>query len=76
MRSARYALLSPNLLVLTMCASDYPTKDFINKYMDIYTNANLTTWEEAGKSARVLYELDTDACTGKTFPKNKLIDQC
>ncbi|WWC89094.1 uncharacterized protein L201_004012 [Kwoniella dendrophila CBS 6074] len=39
---------------------DYPTKDYIARHNDVYTNPNLTTWLGAGK----------------TVPKNRLIDQC
>lgn len=39
---------------------DYPTTDYINRHINAYTNANLTTWEMAG------YE----------FPKYSLDQQC
>ncbi|PAV20766.1 glycoside hydrolase family 16 [Pyrrhoderma noxium] len=39
---------------------DFPTADYINTYIEAYTNPNLTTWEQAGQS----------------FPKNSLIDDC
>ncbi|OWT39540.1 glucosidase [Cryptococcus neoformans] len=35
---------------------DYPTADYIAKHAEVYSNANLTTWAQAGK----------------TFPKNEL----
>ena len=39
---------------------DYPTKDYIERHSNAYSNANLTTWAQAGN----------------TFPKNRLIDKC
>nr|XP_019046651.1 glucosidase [Kwoniella bestiolae CBS 10118]OCF25581.1 glucosidase [Kwoniella bestiolae CBS 10118] len=40
---------------------DYPTKDYIERHLDVYTNPNLTTWVEGAN---------------KPWPKNRLIDQC
>ncbi|ESK91623.1 glycoside hydrolase family 16 protein [Moniliophthora roreri MCA 2997] len=40
---------------------DFPTKAYIDEYIEAYTNANLTTWRDDYK---------------QPFPKNKLIDQC
>ncbi|WVO15881.1 hypothetical protein L204_103546 [Cryptococcus depauperatus] len=39
---------------------DRPTADYIERHLNAYSNANLTTWDAAGY----------------TFPKNSLIDQC
>ncbi|OCF60896.1 glucosidase [Kwoniella mangroviensis CBS 10435] len=41
--------------------ADHPTKDYIERHLEVYTNPNLTTWVEGA---------------GKTWPKNRLIDQC
>jgi len=40
---------------------DFPTSDYINRHIEAYTNANLTTWRDDFK---------------QKFPKNKLVDQC
>ncbi|CUA76626.1 Beta-glucan synthesis-associated protein SKN1 [Saccharomyces cerevisiae S288c] [Rhizoctonia solani] len=40
---------------------DYPTADYINTYIEAYTNNNLTTWVDDYK---------------QRVPKNRLIDQC
>ncbi|KIY66706.1 glycoside hydrolase family 16 protein [Cylindrobasidium torrendii FP15055 ss-10] len=40
---------------------DFPTKDYIDTYMEAYTNPNLTTWEDDFK---------------QKIPKNSLIDSC
>ncbi|CAE6504732.1 unnamed protein product [Rhizoctonia solani] len=40
---------------------DYPTSDYINTYIEAYTNPNLTTWVDDYK---------------QTIPKNRLVDQC
>ncbi|CAE7227715.1 unnamed protein product [Rhizoctonia solani] len=40
---------------------DYPTADYINTYIEAYTNANLTTWVDD---------------YGQVFPKNRLVDNC
>ncbi|CCO34499.1 Beta-glucan synthesis-associated protein KRE6 AltName: Full=Killer toxin-resistance protein 6 [Rhizoctonia solani AG-1 IB] len=40
---------------------DYPTADYINTYIEAYTNPNLTTWVDDYK---------------QTVPKNRLVDQC
>ncbi|CAE6533395.1 unnamed protein product, partial [Rhizoctonia solani] len=40
---------------------DYPTADYINTYIEAYTNPNLTTWVDDYK---------------QRIPKNRLIDQC
>lgn len=39
---------------------DFPTAKYINTYMESYTNANITTWEQAGQP----------------WPKNRLVDTC
>lgn len=39
---------------------DYPTADYINKYMEAYTNFNITTWAQFNQ----------------TNPKNRLRDNC
>ncbi|WWC94475.1 hypothetical protein V866_001321 [Kwoniella sp. B9012] len=41
--------------------ADHPTKDYIERHLEVYTNPNLTTWVEGA---------------GKPWPKNRLIDQC
>lgn len=38
----------------------YPTESYINAHLNAYTNANITTWAQAGYS----------------FPSNKLVDTC
>ena len=49
-RSAAILLVSrARSSVASLTPPDMPTKDFIDKYMDIYTNANFTTWAEAGE---------------------------
>ncbi|KAG8713677.1 beta-glucan synthesis-associated protein [Ceratobasidium sp. 423] len=40
---------------------DFPTRDYINTYIDAYTNPNLTTWVDDYK---------------QVVPKNRLVDQC
>ncbi|KAI0068616.1 glycoside hydrolase family 16 protein, partial [Artomyces pyxidatus] len=40
---------------------DYPTSDYINRYIEAYTNPNLTTWSND---------------YGQPFPKNKFLGQC
>lgn len=40
---------------------DFPTADYINTYIEAYTNPNLTTWR---------------GDYGKSFPKSKLLGQC
>ncbi|KAH7887543.1 glycoside hydrolase family 16 protein [Phlebopus sp. FC_14] len=40
---------------------DYPTADYINTYLEAYTNPNLTTW-------KVDY--------GQSFPKNSFLGEC
>ncbi|CAE6487052.1 unnamed protein product [Rhizoctonia solani] len=40
---------------------DFPTSDYINTYIEAYTNPNLTTWVDDYK---------------QRLPKNRLIDQC
>jgi beta-glucan synthesis-associated protein KRE6 len=39
---------------------DFPTKEYIDTYIEAYKNPNLTTWEQYGQS----------------FPKNKFLGQC
>ncbi|THU79964.1 beta-glucan synthesis-associated [Dendrothele bispora CBS 962.96] len=41
--------------------TDFPTKAYIEEYIEAYTNPNLTTWHDDFK---------------QTVPKNKLVDQC
>ncbi|KAB5589699.1 Beta-glucan synthesis-associated protein SKN1 [Ceratobasidium theobromae] len=40
---------------------DFPTAEYINTYIEAYTNPNLTTWADD---------------YGQVFPKNRLVDQC
>ncbi|QRW07384.1 glycoside hydrolase family 16 protein [Ceratobasidium sp. AG-Ba] len=40
---------------------DYPTADYINTYIEAYTNPNLTTWVDDYK---------------QVIPKNRLVDSC
>ncbi|CAE6521538.1 unnamed protein product [Rhizoctonia solani] len=40
---------------------DFPTRDYINTYIEAYTNPNLTTWVDDYK---------------QVVPKNRLVDQC
>ncbi|TFK43746.1 glycoside hydrolase family 16 protein [Crucibulum laeve] len=40
---------------------DFPTEDYINKYIEAYTNPNLTTWR---------------ADYGQPFPKNSFMEPC
>ncbi|KAJ1311139.1 hypothetical protein OPQ81_009640 [Rhizoctonia solani] len=40
---------------------DFPTRDYINTYIEAYTNPNLTTWVNDYK---------------QVVPKNRLVDQC
>ncbi|CEL58009.1 Beta-glucan synthesis-associated protein KRE6 OS=Saccharomyces cerevisiae (strain ATCC 204508 / S288c) GN=KRE6 PE=1 SV=2 [Rhizoctonia solani AG-1 IB] len=40
---------------------DFPTRDYINEYIEAYTNPNLTTWVDDYK---------------QKVPKNRLVDQC
>ncbi|KAL5519142.1 hypothetical protein ACEPAH_825 [Sanghuangporus vaninii] len=40
---------------------DFPTQAYINQYIEAYTNANLTTWEDDYKQVN---------------PKNSLLDEC
>jgi hypothetical protein len=40
---------------------DFPTADYINTYIEAYTNPNLTTWRDD---------------YGQTFPKNRLLETC
>ncbi|CCO28994.1 Beta-glucan synthesis-associated protein KRE6 AltName: Full=Killer toxin-resistance protein 6 [Rhizoctonia solani AG-1 IB] len=40
---------------------DYPTRDYINTYIEAYTNPNLTTWVDD---------------YGQVIPKNRLVDNC
>ncbi|GAA5948901.1 hypothetical protein JCM21900_003465 [Sporobolomyces salmonicolor] len=40
--------------------SDYPTSDYINNHMDLYTNPNITVFSD----------------TNYTKPRNKLVDSC
>jgi hypothetical protein len=40
--------------------SDRPTKDFINRHLDIYNNANISQFSQ----------------TGLVWPKNRLVDKC
>ena len=40
---------------------DFPTEDYINRYIDAYTNPNLTTWVDD---------------FGQPFPKNSFLGEC
>ncbi|KIM32094.1 glycoside hydrolase family 16 protein [Serendipita vermifera MAFF 305830] len=45
---------------------DYPTTSYINRYIEAYTNPNLTTWSSLPEAAGY----------NQPFPKNRLIDTC
>ena len=45
---------------------NYPTSAYINRFIEAYTNPNLTSWAAAPE----------DAGYAQTFPKNRLIDTC
>lgn len=45
---------------LTCDPEDYPTADYIEDHIEVYSNPNITTWKEGGYS----------------FPKNRLKDEC
>lgn len=49
-----------NSVKLTCDPKDFPTREYIKKHINAYSNANLTTWEQAGYK----------------FPKNSLVDGC
>jgi beta-glucanase (GH16 family) len=40
---------------------NFPTQDYINEYIEAYTNPNLTTWQDD---------------FGQPFPKNQFMGQC
>lgn len=40
---------------------DFPTKDYINTYIEAYSNPNLTTWKDD---------------YGEPFPANSFLGQC
>ncbi|KAG8713702.1 beta-glucan synthesis-associated protein [Ceratobasidium sp. 395] len=40
---------------------DFPTSDYINTFIEAYTNPNLTTWVDD---------------YGQVQPKNRLVDKC
>lgn len=45
---------------------DFPTADYINTYIEAYTNPNLTTWTGPADEGGF----------GQTWPKNKFLGQC
>jgi beta-glucanase (GH16 family) len=50
----------PDSVSVTCDPPDYPTTPYINKHMDVYTNPNITTWEN----------------TKYKWPKNTLVNDC
>jgi len=51
----------PNSINIGCDPPNFPTKDYINRYIDAYTNPNLTTWRND---------------FGQPFPKNSFIETC
>jgi len=51
----------PNNINVGCDPEDFPTADYINTYIDAYTNPNYTTWVDDFK---------------QPWPKNKLLDSC
>jgi len=51
----------PNNINIGCDPEDFPTADYINTYIDAYTNPNYTTWVDDFK---------------QPWPKNKLLDSC
>lgn len=45
---------------------NYPTSAYINRFIEAYTNPNLTTWTAPPELSGY----------GQNFPKNRLIDTC
>jgi beta-glucan synthesis-associated protein KRE6 len=45
---------------------NFPTTSYINRYIEAYTNPNITTWSN----------LPEDAGYNQPAPKNRLVDQC
>ena len=62
--------------------ADFPTKAYIDQYIEAYTNPNLTTWKDDFVSSLLLsvYELilisNRIALQGQPFPKNSYLGQC
>ncbi|WVO14990.1 hypothetical protein L204_102633 [Cryptococcus depauperatus] len=50
----------PDQISVTCDPKDYPTADYINRHPEVYSNANLTTWAQAGY----------------TFPKSSAKGEC
>ncbi|GLB34042.1 putative beta-glucan synthesis-associated protein (SKN1) [Lyophyllum shimeji] len=51
----------PNAINIGCDPPNFPTKDYINRYIEAYTNPNLTTWRDD---------------YGQPFPKNSFIEPC
>jgi beta-glucan synthesis-associated protein KRE6 len=45
---------------------NFPTSSYINRFIEAYTNPNLTTWTEPPERAGY----------GQSIPKNRLVDAC
>ena len=45
---------------------DFPTQDYINTYIEAYTNPNLTTWQQPPELGGF----------GQPWPKNSFLNQC
>jgi len=45
---------------------NYPTSSYINRFIDAYTNPNMTTWSQPPELAGY----------GQPMPRNRLIDTC
>jgi len=54
---------------------DMPTKDYIERHMEVYTNPNITTWSP-GKPFQSLLSWTKLMSLAKPWPKNRLIDTC
>ncbi|WFC99881.1 hypothetical protein MYAM1_002627 [Malassezia yamatoensis] len=53
--------------IRTSCSPpDFPTKDYIERHKEAYTNSQLRTWTDSRENGGY----------GKAFPKNMLVDQC
>jgi hypothetical protein len=51
-----------------------PTKDYIERHMDVYTDPNITTWQPG--MLPDLLKSDIADLAAKPWPKNRLIDTC
>ncbi|KAF5367017.1 hypothetical protein D9758_003867 [Tetrapyrgos nigripes] len=56
----------PNHINVGCDPADFPTKAYIEEYLEAYTNPNLTTWADPIESGGF----------GQVVPKNNLIDNC